>query len=264
MSSRRMKVSLVDLHSAEGGRAVDELFAFHVLSPFMRGGSHEGDGHAALVIPGLLAGDRSTEDLRDLLQARGYNAFGWEQGRNYGPRPGVEDRLLAQLNRLHAAYGPVSLIGWSLGGLYARELAKRAPDCVRQVITLGSPIGRADEAAPHASRVFKFLNGTMDPARLLELQHPPPVPLTAVFSKSDGVCGWEACLQEQTRHAESVEIHGSHLGLGHNLAVVHVICDRLAQPVGDWRPFEPGALWRWAFPFREEAMSPACDAPRGT
>src|ERR1700741_3492974 len=121
------------------GRAISELGAFLGVLPLLSL-APRGDGHPVLVLPGLIASDVSTRPLRSVLENRGYAVSGWRQGRNLGLRPGVQHAmtdLVQELNDTHG--GKVSLVGWSLGGLYARQLAKMMPDRVRSVITLGGP-----------------------------------------------------------------------------------------------------------------------------
>ncbi len=122
------------------GRALHELGAFMLLRPWLAA-APRGDGHPVLVLPGLLASDLSTRPLRSFLNAQGYAAHGWKQGRNLGLRAGIEDGMLERVEELHERYGhrKISVVGWSLGGIYARQLAKRAPEKVRSVISLGSP-----------------------------------------------------------------------------------------------------------------------------
>ena len=106
-----------------------------------------GDGHTVIVFPGLTAGDATTLPLRRYLESRNYNTLGWGQGLNLGPREGVLENAKTQLQQAADARGnKVSVVGWSLGGIYARELAKEMPDLVRCVVTLGTPF-----AGPHTS-----------------------------------------------------------------------------------------------------------------
>jgi pimeloyl-ACP methyl ester carboxylesterase len=234
----------------EGIRAFHELAAFYLCAPlFQRVG---GDGHPVLVLPGLLAGDDSTRRLRRYLDSAGFDAHGWLQGRNYGLRPGVEKRLVERVRELKRASGrTVSLVGWSLGGLYARQLAKMLPDDVRSVITLGSPFA-GDPKCTNAWRIYQAFNGRSGRVELSHhagpLSEAPPVPTTAIFSRSDGVCAWEACRETPGPRAESIEVYGSHLGLGHNPTVLHAISDRLAQPEGAWQPFERQGLLAAVYP----------------
>lgn len=171
-----------------------------------------GDGHPVLVLPGYGASDDSTVVLRRYLMSIGYDARPWNLGRNMGLRhAGGIDDLGRELERIHRDGGKsVSLIGWSLGGVHARNLAKRAPDQVRQVVTLGSPFGRS----PRAS-----------------------VPCTAIYSKSDGVVAWQIAMEEPGPLTDNIEVYGSHFGLGFNPAVYYAIADRLAQPHGTFERF---------------------------
>jgi pimeloyl-ACP methyl ester carboxylesterase len=227
------------------GRAIPELAAFVGALPLLRLITPAGDGHPVLVLPGLLASDTSTRALRGFLKNQGYGAHGWRQGRNLGPRDGVEELLLDRINELSDRYGrKVSLVGWSLGGLYARQAAKRAPDAVRLVITLGSPF-TGHPRATNAWRVYEYASGHRadEPHFAGPLSEPPPVPTTSIFSRTDGICAWQCCVEREGAWTESIEIEGSHCGLGHHPAAVYAIADRLAQPEGAWTPFDRSG-WR--------------------
>lgn len=221
-----------------------------LMAPAMRlfGQLPRGDGHPVLVMPGMAATDLSTAPLRMQLDRMGYTSYGWAQGRNIGDEAlfAPLGDLLADIRTRHQQ--PVSLIGWSLGGIYARELAKRAPEDVRQVITLGSPF-KGPHKASHAWRVYEVLSGTpVSDASSTRFEAPPPVPTTALFSRQDGIVAWQRCAEAPSAQVESVEIPGSHCGMGYNLLALQVIADRLAQPPGQWRPFKPrgvlSALYR--------------------
>jgi pimeloyl-ACP methyl ester carboxylesterase len=135
------------------GRAVQELGAFMLLRPWLAA-APRGDGHPVLVFPGLLASDFSTQPLRGFLKQQGYAVHGWKQGRNLGLRPGVEPDMLERIEELHDRHGgrKLSLVGWSLGGIYARQLAKLLPDKVRCVISLGSPFAGSPKATVRQNR----------------------------------------------------------------------------------------------------------------
>ena len=198
-----------------------------------------GDGHPVLVLPGYWAGDGSTLVLRRFLRALGYRTYGWGLGRNLGLEDGVRGRLLARLEALHARNRrAVSLVGWSLGGVYARELAKLAPARVRRIVTLGSPfgMGRREDGGWLRSMVF----GASGPAG--RIADPPAVPVTAIASRSDAIAGFGACLEVPSPQAENVEVLGSHLGLGVNPLVLFAIADRLAQAEGTFRNFDRRGL----------------------
>lgn len=207
-----------------------------------------GDGHAVLVLPGLVASDASTRLLREFLARRGYDVHGWGQGRNYGPRPGVEEAMLARIDRLHARSGrKISLIGQSLGGAYARLLAAKRPDAVRGVITLGSPV-TGHPRSSNAWRVYEFTSGAsaVDPQRWQQVTQAPRVPTTSIYSRSDGVVAWRSSIEAPERpNTEAIEVVSSHLGMAVHPLVLFAVADRLAQPEGSWRPFERRG-WRAA------------------
>jgi pimeloyl-ACP methyl ester carboxylesterase len=231
-------------------RAAGELAATLASWPLLQL-APRGDGHAVLVLPGLAAGDASTRVLRRLLADLGYAPYGWGLGRNLGPRAGVREAMLERLDRLHTStHRKVSLVGWSLGGAYARALAMRRPEAVRTVITLGSPIV-GDARASHARRVYEWSSG-----QRATLHHGPPpvrpvperVPATSIFSKSDGVVAWRASVQPEGPLAENIEVVGSHLGLGVHAPVLYAVADRLAQPEDGWRRFAPPPALRALYP----------------
>jgi len=233
------------------GRALWELGAFAASLPLLTL-APRGDGHPVLVLPGLIASDVSTRPLRSYLNGQGYKAHGWGMGRNLGPRPGVQAMMQVRLRELHQRYGQkVSVVGWSLGGIFARELAKETPEAVRTVITLGSPFAGHPKAT-NAWRVFEMVSGEKvadhESDFVHALRQPPPVPTTAIYSRSDGICAWQSCRERPGPQAENIEVPGSHCGLGHNPAVIYAVAERLAQPEGDWRPFERSGWRAMVFP----------------
>lgn len=225
-------------------RAWAEFAAFLLSVPFLRR-LPRGDGHAVLVIPGFGASDSSTLLMRTLLRQLGYVAYGWGRGRNLGMRPAIKDHLaqrMEQLSDLHG--GKVSLIGWSLGGVYVREMARHAPQLVRQVITMGSPInGHPD--ANNVATLFSLLhrneNVNLDWDAFQRRRIPPPVPCTAIYSRSDGIVAWQCSREEPAPNTDNVEVFASHFGLGTNPMVMAVVADRLAQPEKEWRRFQPSS-----------------------
>lgn len=228
------------------GRAISELFGFAAAVPTLSALAPRGDGQPVLVIPGLTTSDRSTVALRSFLRSKGYPTYGWRMGRNFGPLPGIEEGLKGRLAKLADMHGrKVSIVGWSLGGIYARQLAKMMPDSVRQVITLGSPFG-GNPRATNAWRVYQMTSGQSvdetDNHMGGEIARAPDVPTTAIYSKTDGICAWQNCIEKRADHTENIEIRGSHCGLGHHPAAVYAIADRLAQPEGEWKRFERSGL----------------------
>jgi hypothetical protein len=228
------------------GRAIHEFGAFLASLPLLSL-APRGDGRPVLVFPGLVASDLSTRPLRAFLSNHGYRVRGWGQGRNFGPRDGVVDGMVDVLRDMAQESGrKVSLVGWSLGGIYARQLAKMLPDHVETVITLGSPFA-AHPRSTNAWRVYEFTSGKSADDRdgdfAQSLADAPPVPTTAIFSRSDGVCAWRGCMEKAGPRAENIEVQGSHCGLGHHPAVVYAVADRLAQKEGAWKPFDRSG-WR--------------------
>jgi len=215
----------------------------------------QGDGHPVLLFPGFMASDASTAPLRRFLERKGYVAVGWGLGSNFGPRDGVLERcsaLLRDLRRRHRR--KVSLIGWSLGGIYARELAKQHARDVRQVITLGTPF-TGHPKATNVWRLYEIVAGHRIGAPTLHapLRAAPPVPTTSIYSRTDGVVAWQCSLEKPGPTAENIEIEASHCGLGVNPLAWLAIADRLAQADGKWRPFDrahAGRSWLFRDPAR--------------
>ncbi|MEP7057109.1 MAG: alpha/beta hydrolase [Caldimonas sp.] len=230
------------------GRAAFEGAATFALLPWLRR-LPRGDRHPVIVYPGLGANDLTTLPLRHVLNGLGYATQGWGQGLNRGPRRGVLKKCAVDIRALAARHGqPVSLIGWSLGGLYAREMAKEVPNATRCVITLGTPFS-GHPRATHAWRIYELLSGETahDPALRDRLRIAPPVPTTSIYSRSDGIVAWRCSLNEPGPFAENIEVRASHVGIGINPTTLYAVADRLAQPAGQWRPFDPGGARRWFF-----------------
>jgi len=236
------------------GRALFELAALLPTMPLLRR-APRGDGHPVLVLPPFVASDLITRPLRGFLRDRGYRVHGWKLGRNLGPSPEVALGMAQRLATLRSRYQRrVSLIGWSLGGVYARELARRFPDDVRLVITLGSPFRNVD--ATNVPRVLRNLGKrrSFTPTRHEELAAPLSVPATAIFSRTDAICPWQSCTEDDGPQSENIEVASSHVGLGHHPVVLLTIADRLAQPEGAWAPFRPPAAWPWPLAPRRMAQ----------
>ncbi|HXY42576.1 MAG TPA: alpha/beta hydrolase [Acidimicrobiales bacterium] len=232
------------LVASEAPRAVAEL-AWFGASRRLLARAPRGDGHPVLVLPGLLASDRSTGPMRSFLDSLGYDVSGFQLGRNI-PTPELIQRLRDRLADLRIRDGrPTSIIGWSLGGIYARQIARRAPDWVRLVVTLGSPFRRVEGEESVAVPVMRAMGerGNIEWPGFAAGDEPLPVPSTSIFSRTDGVVPWRACLDTIGGRHETLEVTGSHCGLGHHPAALWAIADRLAQPAGQWAPMEvPPAL----------------------
>ena len=241
------------LFLTEPVRGLVDLTALLVAAPWLAT-APRGDGHGVLVLPGLLASDTSTLALRGYLRWLGYDVRGWDLGRNRGPT----EEVLAGLPRALLAHArrtgrPVSLVGWSLGGVYARELARRQAKNIRQVITLGSPFALTDPQrqswahGPYRRLSHLHADGARLPSREQTAQ-PISVPSTAVYSRWDGIVSWQACVEPETELHQNVEVRCSHLGFGVDLATLWVIADRLAAPAGQHRRFRPPSLLRMLYP----------------
>lgn len=196
--------------------------------------SPSGDGHTVLVIPGFTATDHTTIPLRGFLAALGYEAHGWNLGWNLGIKPEDEPVLEAHVESL-AADGPITVIGWSLGGIFAREIARRRPELVRRVITLGTPI-RGREGTAWIIPLFRLLNPAarddLTPEGAVRHSMPIDVPITALYSDDDGVVDGGACRvreEDEGPDAENVRVDASHLGFGFNLEALRIIAEVLAK-----------------------------------
>ncbi|MBQ95241.1 MAG: alpha/beta hydrolase [Actinobacteria bacterium] len=239
---------------AEPGRAFGELASFYALRPLLSS-LPRGDGHGVLVLPGFMASDYSTAPLRSLLSDLGYDAAGWNLGRNVRIDNARIEAMMDCVEELHErTAGKVSIVGWSLGGVFARELAKMAPEKVRGVISLGSPISD-DRGHTNAARLFEYLNGKepepMQGGNFRKLAEAPPVPTTSILTRTDGVVHWRGSVQCGDREdCENIEVLASHCGLGVNPAAVYAIADRLAQAEGAWKPFRASGLASLFFPRR--------------
>ncbi len=199
-------------------------------------------GSSVIVFPGLSAGDLSTVPLRKYLQSLGYATEGWNQGLNLGPRPGVLETARQQITDTFNQSGrKVSLIGWSLGGVYARELAKMMPELVHCVITLGTPFAGSPKST-NVWRVYEFASGrkTEIERSNFDLPTAPTVPTSSIFSRTDGVVAWQGSIQAPCNinpHTENIEVFASHVGMGLNPSAWWAVADRLAQKRASWKPF---------------------------
>jgi pimeloyl-ACP methyl ester carboxylesterase len=166
-------------------------------------------------------------------------AYGWKLGVNIGPTVTALDGVERLLVEIYAKHGcKVSVLGHSLGGVIARELAKKHPDKVRQLILLASPI-RLPTASP-LEPVYKLLSrwhSSEASAPIDHLNTPPSVPVTALFTRSDGIVAWQSCVEFAGPRRESIEILGSHGTMVRNMAAWRIIAERLAQPESEWRPY---------------------------
>jgi pimeloyl-ACP methyl ester carboxylesterase len=215
-------------------RAPLELSALLLQWPLLRATVPHGDGDAVIVLPGFLADDASTWMLRRFLDGIGYDARPWGQGANTGPGAPLIEGVLDLANALVKSHGAkVNLVGWSRGGIIAREVARARGDLVRQVITLGTPV----RGGPGASSIGRLVASSLgvsaqDLRRIQENRERTPirVPITAVYSRSDGVVAWQAAIDDRSPDVEHVEVESSHVGLGVNAEVYRIVARRLARP----------------------------------
>jgi pimeloyl-ACP methyl ester carboxylesterase len=198
----------------------------------------EGDGHPVIIFPGLAADRRSLVPLRNCCEELGYAVYDWQQGFNTGPQGDVDawlENLGEHVRGVATLHGRrVSLIGWSLGGIYAREIAKILAPLVRQVVTLGTPfVGNGRD------RLYRVVNGSSsvvdDDKLATRLRTTPPVPTTSIYNRGDGVVAWQTCLLDGSFEAGNVEVDGSHMGMPWNAHVLRIVADRLSRPEGAWQ-----------------------------
>lgn len=240
VAERRLRPPALFLMLAEG-RSVFEFNSSLLLSPLLMR-APRGDGHPVLVLPGFLASDLSMVPMRRYLKELGYDAYAWNMGRNFGGVGSMRGALRDRLTAIHQATGrKVSVVGWSLGGIYARDLALQLPDMVRDVVTLGSPFS-GDVSATNATRLYEALSGegiNDIPEIRQAIAGDLPVPATSIYSRTDGIVNWRTCLLRPSDTAENIEVHlASHLGLGVNPAALWAVADRLAQNESEFKHFD--------------------------
>lgn len=230
---------------SEAPRALLEFSSLALFRKTLINKLPRGDGHGVMVLPGFMGDDPYNQSLIDFLNELGYVATGWEMGRNLGQKSiSVDDlkRKIAQLAR--SGDGHVSLVGHSLGGIYAREIARKAPDAVRQVISLGSPFGEGRHDGSHASRLYKRLNPesaqTADEAMTQSLLSiAPPVPTSSIYTKADGVVNWRTAIQDDNHtQTQNIEVIGSHCGLTLNPVVWYLLANLLLEKKDSWQRFK--------------------------
>lgn len=218
----------------EAPRAISEI-GLQLVAGRLLPSRSVGDGRPVLVLPGFALADSSTAALRRYLLRHGFDVHPWRLGRNRGFTDAVLRTALDRVDALlQESDEPISLVGWSLGGLIARWLAHQRPDGIGHVVTLGSPYRREGERT-RFTFAFGWAAGTWGLAEdidtvLTVLRQPLPVHSTAIFSVSDGVLNWRSCVDDESPSRENIPVRGSHCGLTHNHRVLALVADRLAAP----------------------------------
>lgn len=240
-------------------RAPLEALSLLPTLPLLRRLAPKGQGQPVLVIPGFLATDNSTYVLRRYLKRQNFNVHSWDMGRNPGLRDDIYRKLEQRVIELYGQHQEkISLIGWSLGGLYARILAHRLPEYVRQVVTLGSPFNLAHtknsgelEVSGPILKMYERLNPNRASDELLNgdpiWESTPPVPSTSIYSESDGIAAWKYCIDAVNPETENLRVSGSHTGMTHNPMIYYAIAERLSQPDNQWKPFDANRFHRLFF-----------------
>ena len=230
-------------------RAIWECGAYFATLPLHRF-MPTGDAHPVMVLPGFASGDGATVLLRHFLKKLGYQTYAWNAGFNMGHKPGLFKHLHNRIDTIQGKYGrKVSLVGWSLGGIMSRKLAFQRPEMIRSVITLGSPFYGANNST-NISALLEFTaklrkrEVLKDPEPVTPWLNEPavPVPFSSLYSRSDGVVTWKTCLEADYPLRENIHVPSSHMAFGFNPLSLYVIADRLAQPEGEFTPFEPGPI----------------------
>lgn len=224
------------------------------------GAAPTGASRPVLVIPGFVTGDITTLPLRAFLRSLGHRPSGWGLGVNVGVAAHIAvglDRMLVELAHRHGT--TIDIVGWSAGGIMGRLLALHRTELVGQVISLGSPIELrpTDHNLGPIQAVTEQLFVTAPPH--LDV-HTIPVPSTTIWTDGDGVVPGRLCSQAIDERSESIEVRGTHMGLGTNPAALLVVADRLAQ-ARPWRPFVPPRRLRWWYPSIDNHQIGSPDLP---
>jgi pimeloyl-ACP methyl ester carboxylesterase len=211
-------------------RALLEIVALLLCLPLLLA-RRRGDDRQVMLLPGMLTDDWSLWSLRQYLRALGYDALPWALGRNNGHPEIDAGRVIEQIRRVRRDDEPITLIGWSLGGVIAREVARREPRLVREVVTLGTPVEGGPKYTAGAQKFTRRQNLDLDEIErhIHELnQLGIERPLTVIYSHSDGIVAWRAAIDRHNPHARHLRVFGSHFGLGFNPLVWRLIAKTLA------------------------------------
>ena len=214
------------------------MFGLYYLIPKKK----QGNNKPVLLMPPYLGNDSSTKFVRKYLKAVGFKTYKWELGVNminskYLPK------LVERLDEIYEKHGEkVSLVGWSGGGIFAKIIANRYPDKVEQLITIGSPVWGVKNMQTPLVKVLEFLRGKTLRERnnkfLRELEEIPEVPVTCIYTKTDGLVPWKHCLEAETlrKNIKNVEVYGSHIGMGANASVLVTVANALIENTNGKKP----------------------------
>ena len=224
----------LSLFATEPWRAAKEFFSLARMESAV--GGPLGDGHPVIIFPGLAADGKSVAPLRKHCKSLGFEAMDWGLGFNMPPKGDADAYIEELAEHTRAQLEPynqsATLIGWSLGGLYAREVAKILGSRVRQVITIGTPFNSGVDST-NVGWLYKLITGAEpkpDPVLMKRLRTPPSVPTLSIYSRNDGVVAWQTCRHDGTCDlTEDVEIDGSHMGMGWNPEVLQIVGERLVK-----------------------------------
>lgn len=223
-------------HTLLEGRVAAEASLLMVQLPMLRMQSPKGSG-PVMVLPGFMTDDTTTWLLRRFLESLGYQAQPWGMGVNRGPMMALLGPLIEVLDAWQEKTGArPSLVGWSRGGTLSREIARERPDLIRSVVTLGSPV----RGGVHGTSIGRLVTREtgLTPAQLNQIlrerqRRSITTPITAIYSKTDGVVSWQACIDDLNPSVTHHVVESSHMGLGVNAAVYRLVANALAAEHGD-------------------------------
>jgi len=219
-------------HTLLEGRVAAEASLLMLQLPILRMQLPKGQG-PVMVLPGFMTDDTSTWLLRRFLGSLGYMVSPWSMGLNRGPMMALLRPLIDRLESWREETGECpSLVGWSRGGTLSREIARERPDLIRSVVTLGSPV----RGGVHGTSIGRLVTAEtgLTPQQLNQIlrerqRRPITTPITAIYSKTDGVVSWQACIDELNPNVEHKIVESSHMGLGVNAAVYRLVAKALAR-----------------------------------
>jgi pimeloyl-ACP methyl ester carboxylesterase len=229
----------MSLPSPDCAVKITDTFNSHALKS-----APQGDGHPVMVLPGVLGNDMSMAILSQRIESHGYKVYGWDHGMNFGPSADAAQHLEKHLAKIYAENGnrKVSLVGYSLGGVYARELARKHPDMVRDVITLSSPYamkgsyGWPDDRVRMINQHFQPQQDKRGEELAAEIAGLPQVRSTSVYSENDWIVDTKSAIGPQTAMSENLPVNSGHVALPYDNATAAIVLDRLAQPEGALQP----------------------------